>query len=101
MTRAVATPTTYELRRSLSNRKLGGVLGGFADHFGIDATLLRVVYLLSSVFSAAFPGVLVYLVLWVMIPAERPGDELTDEEFYDYPEDEEDYYLDGEVARRE
>ncbi len=70
MTRAVAHRPTYELRRSRTDRKIGGVLGGFAKHFDIDPTLLRVGYLLSAVLSAAFPGVLVYLVLWLIIPAE-------------------------------
>jgi len=49
-------------------------------------------YLLSAVLSAAFPGVLVYLVLWLIIPAESYSDELTDDEFYDYEDDDEDDY---------
>jgi phage shock protein C len=92
MSRAVAPRTTYELRRSRTDRKIGGVLGGFAKHFDIDPTLLRVGYLLSAVLSAAFPGVLVYLVLWLIIPAESYSDELTDDEFYDYGDDDEDDY---------
>ena len=90
MTRAVATRSSYQLHRSRTDRKLGGVMGGLAEHLGIDSTLLRVGYVLSSVLSAAFPGILVYLVLWVVIPAEMPGDDLPDEEYYDYPEDYED-----------
>lgn len=92
MTRAVASRTAYELRRSRTDRKVGGVLGGFAKHFDIDPTLLRVGYLLSAILSAAFPGVLVYLVLWLIIPAESYADELRDDEFYDYDEDYEDDY---------
>ena len=92
MTRAVARRTTYELRRSRTDRKIGGVLGGFAKHFDIDPTLLRVGYLLTSVVSAAFPGALVYLVLWLIIPAESYADELTDDEFYDYDDDYRDDY---------
>lgn len=92
MTRAVARRTTYQLRRSRTDRKIGGVLGGFAKHFDIDPTLLRVGYLLTSVLSAAFPGVLVYLVLWLIIPAESSADELTDDEFYDYDDDYQDDY---------
>jgi hypothetical protein len=42
--------------------------------------------------SAAFPGVLVYLVLWLIIPAESYADELTDDEFYDYDDDYRDDY---------
>lgn len=92
MTRAVTHRTTYELRRSRTDRKIGGVLGGFAKHFDIDPTLLRVGFLLTSLLSAAFPGVLVYLVLWLIIPAESSADELTDDEFYDYDDDYQDDY---------
>jgi len=92
MTRAVASRTTYELRRSRTDRKIGGVLGGFAKHFDIDPTLLRVGFLLTSLVSAAFPGVLVYLMMWLIIPAESQADELTDDEFYDYEDDYEDDY---------
>lgn len=70
MSRAVAARSGYELRRSRTDRKIGGVLGGFAEHFDIDPTLLRVGYVLVSVVSAAFPGFLVYLLLWLVIPSE-------------------------------
>lgn len=56
------------LRRSRRYRMLGGVIGGFAEYFDRDPTLLRVLYVLISVISAAFPGILVYLILWVVIP---------------------------------
>ncbi len=69
MRRAMVQRSSYELRRSRTNRKIGGVLGGFAEHFDIDPTLLRVGYLLTSVVSAAFPGILVYLLLWLIIPS--------------------------------
>ena len=47
---------------------IAGVVGGLAERFGIDPTLLRVIYVVGSVVSAAFPGILVYLLLWVLIP---------------------------------
>ena len=56
------------LRRSRTNRMIAGVVGGLAQHFRIDPTLLRVIYVVGSVVSAAFPGILVYLLLWVLIP---------------------------------
>ncbi len=56
------------LRRSRTNRMIAGVVGGLAEHFRIDPTLLRVIYVVGSIVSAAFPGVLVYLLLWVLIP---------------------------------
>lgn len=58
------------LRRSNDNKMLAGVCGGLANYFDIDATVLRVIYVLVSIFSAAFPGILVYLILWVLMPQE-------------------------------
>lgn len=59
-----------KLQRSRTDKMLGGVLGGIARHYGFDATVLRIVYVLVSLFSAAFPGIIVYLILWVLIPQE-------------------------------
>jgi phage shock protein C len=56
------------LRRSRTNRQIAGVLGGLAEYFGVDPTLLRVIYVVGSIVSAAFPGLLVYLLLWLIIP---------------------------------
>jgi len=51
---------------------LAGVCGGLAEWLGWDTTLVRVLYVVVSVFSAAFPGILVYVVLWFVMPsAER------------------------------
>ncbi len=47
---------------------LFGVCGGFARWLGWDSTLLRVVYVLVSICSAAFPGILVYLILAIVMP---------------------------------
>ncbi|HNZ96694.1 MAG: PspC domain-containing protein [Acidobacteria bacterium] len=62
------------LRRSPDHRMIAGVIGGLADHFGLDPTLLRVVYVLGSILSAAFPGILVYVLLWIVMPLRRPGE---------------------------
>ncbi len=56
------------LRRSVANRQIAGVCGGLGEFFGIDTTAVRVAYVLLSIFSAAFPGLLVYIVLWLLIP---------------------------------
>ena len=56
------------LRRSRSNRMVAGVIAGLAEYFGIDVTLARVIYVVVSALSAAFAGVLVYAVLWLVIP---------------------------------
>ena len=58
------------LRRSRNNRVIAGVIGGLADYFGLDPTLARVIYVLVSIFSAAFPGILVYILLWILVPPE-------------------------------
>ncbi len=50
------------------DRMLGGVCAGLADYFDLDPTLIRIGYLVLSVLSAAFPGILVYIILWIFIP---------------------------------
>ena len=59
------------LRRSRSNRMIAGVLGGLAKYFGFDPTLARVLYVILSVVSVAFPGILVYIILWIIMPEEE------------------------------
>ena len=62
--------TPRPLSRSLNDRMIAGVIGGIAHRFGWSATLLRVLYIAVSVLSAGFPGILVYLILWLLIPNE-------------------------------
>jgi len=50
------------------HRILGGVCAGIAEWLGWDITLVRVLYVIVSILSAAFPGVVVYLLLWVIMP---------------------------------
>ena len=59
------------LRRSADDRVIAGVCGGLARWLGWDPTLVRVLYVVVSVLSVAFPGILVYLVLWVVMPSDR------------------------------
>ncbi|MDZ4728361.1 MAG: PspC domain-containing protein [Xanthomonadales bacterium] len=58
------------IKRSRSNKIIGGVCGGIAEHFGWSITATRVVYVLASVLSVAFPGIIVYLVLWLVLPRQ-------------------------------
>ena len=58
------------LSRPLDDRVLVGVIGGIARRFGWNSTLLRVLYVVGSVLSAAFPGILVYLLLWLLMPED-------------------------------
>ncbi|MEQ8712278.1 MAG: PspC domain-containing protein [Cyclobacteriaceae bacterium] len=56
-------------RLTRSNEKvLGGVCAGIAEYFDLDPTLVRIAYILVSIFSAAFPGILVYIILWFVMP---------------------------------
>lgn len=61
---------TRTLSRSRHDRMLAGVLGGIARRFGWNSTLVRAVYVLLSIISAAFPGIVVYLILWLLIPED-------------------------------
>jgi phage shock protein C len=56
------------LQRSQRNRMIAGVCGGLAEWLGWDPTVVRVLYVLISVISVAFPGILVYLLLWIIMP---------------------------------
>jgi phage shock protein C len=58
------------IRRSRANTMIGGVCAGIARHFGWSVTGTRVGYVLLSVISAAFPGILVYLILWLFLPKD-------------------------------
>ena len=58
------------LRRSTTNSMVTGVCGGIAAWLDWDPTLVRVLYVLGSVFSAAFPGILVYFILTLVIPKD-------------------------------
>ena len=64
------TMSTYPrlLRRSVANRHVAGVCGGLAEYLGLDPTVVRVVYVLLSIFLRGVPGILIYIVLWVLIP---------------------------------
>ena len=63
-----AVPRT--LSRSLNDRMIAGVMGGIAHRSGWNPTLVRVLYVVVSLASAAFPGILVYLLLWLLVPNE-------------------------------
>ena len=59
--------TKKKLTRS-KDRILAGVCGGLAEYLGIDATIARIGYVLISILSAAFPGIIVYLILMLIMP---------------------------------
>ena len=60
-----------------SNKLIAGVCAGIAEFLGWDVTLVRVLYVIVSVLSVAFPGIIVYIILWIVMPppplsAKRP-----------------------------
>lgn len=57
-----------KLTKSAYDKKLAGVCGGLAEYFDLDPTLVRAGYVILSVFSAAFPGVILYIILAVIMP---------------------------------
>ena len=61
------------LVRSASDRMIAGVCGGIAAWLGWNPTLVRVLYVVVSILSAAFPGILVYIVLWIVMPSRPPA----------------------------
>lgn len=56
------------LARSEGNKLIAGVCGGIADWLGWNPTGVRALFVLVSLISAAFPGILVYLILWMVMP---------------------------------
>ena len=60
-----------KLYRSMTDKKLCGVCGGIAEYFGIDPTLVRLLWVCASLFSACFPGVLAYIVCALVMPQQN------------------------------
>jgi phage shock protein C len=56
------------LHRSQSRAMVAGVCAGIAQWLGWDTTVVRVLYVALSIFSVAFPGLLLYLILWLVMP---------------------------------
>lgn len=59
------------LMRSHEHRMLAGVCGGLAEWLGWSPGLVRILFVLVSILSAAFPGILVYLILWIVMPEQE------------------------------
>lgn len=62
---------TRRLARDPNHKWIAGVCGGIARWLDADPDIVRLIYVLVSVMSAAFPGTLVYLVLWALMPVEE------------------------------
>ncbi len=57
------------LYRSVHGRVIGGVAGGLADFFGMDPTIVRLIFVLLVIFGGS--GVLLYLILWIILPEKN------------------------------
>jgi phage shock protein PspC (stress-responsive transcriptional regulator) len=66
----VTKSLSHPLRRSKNDSYVAGVCGGIARWLGWDPTVVRVLYVLVSMVSAGFPGILAYIVLWAVMPEE-------------------------------
>jgi len=53
-----------------NNRVIAGVCAGLAEWIGWDIALVRLLYLMVSIFSAGFPGIIAYIILWIVMPEE-------------------------------
>ncbi|MGB7605200.1 MAG: PspC domain-containing protein [Lutisporaceae bacterium] len=62
-----------KLYRSRSRRMLSGVCGGLEDYFAIDVTIIRLVWVLISIMSGGFPGIIAYVIAVFIIPEEPIG----------------------------
>lgn len=58
------------LTRVSNDKIIAGVCGGIAKYLGWDTAIVRLLYVLISIFSAAFPGMLVYVILWIVMPED-------------------------------
>ena len=58
-----------KLYRSQTQRMIAGVCGGLAEYFNVDATLMRVVFVLLAVFGGS--GIVIYIVMWIIVPDAR------------------------------
>ena len=53
-----------------ADKQIAGVCGGLAEYFGMDASIVRIIWLLATIFTA-FAGVLIYIILMLVMPAQK------------------------------
>lgn len=62
----MSTSSSWQIPRSRNHRVVAGVIGGFAEHFGVNVLLLRLLFLLSTLLPG--PQLALYLIAWVIMP---------------------------------
>ncbi|MFZ0198058.1 MAG: PspC domain-containing protein [Candidatus Sulfotelmatobacter sp.] len=68
LVRILSTPK--KLMRSRTDKKIAGVCAGLAQHFGLDVTLVRIVSVFITLASGVCPGIITYLLAWIIVPSE-------------------------------
>ena len=61
---------TKRLYRS-NERKIAGVCGGIAEYFGVDPTIIRLVWVIGTILTGFFPGLIAYILAWIIIPEKK------------------------------
>ena len=64
------TNYSHQLRRSRNRRWLAGVCGGLGDFFGISPFWFRLAFFIAFL-PGGIPGLLIYIIMWIIIPPER------------------------------
>jgi len=67
---SIDDPLRRPLMRVRQGRLIAGVCGGIAKWLGWDPTLVRLGYVILSVLSVGFPGIIIYILLWILMPQE-------------------------------
>ncbi|ADG61901.1 putative stress-responsive transcriptional regulator [Moraxella catarrhalis] len=76
-------PRLIKLHRSKNHRMIAGVMGGIAEYLGWSPNMVRIAFVIISSLSAAVPGILIYLVLWLIMPNATPNSYATNLVQYD------------------
>jgi phage shock protein PspC (stress-responsive transcriptional regulator) len=58
------------LTRSRTDKMLAGICGGIANYLTVDPTIVRLVFALATFFTVVFPGIVIYLIMWIVVPKE-------------------------------
>ncbi len=69
---APAGAIPIRLSRPINDKKLGGVCAGFARYFGVDVTLMRILWLAVAIVTGGL-GVLIYIAAWIIMPRDEPA----------------------------
>ena len=72
----MSQPKLIKLHRSYQHRMIAGVMSGVAEYFGWSPTLTRILFVIISCASVAVPGILIYLILWILMPNATPDSYL-------------------------